>query len=137
MVVTKGTLKRKNNGKDDRPNKKGIGPSVGDKQLKHPSPPKPSHGVGKGLMTGKGPVVPSTVRRLLTHKDHVIEMIDSIIKETNLDSCADQTTKDLGGVWPFLLVQGTFLSSYLFMHFLFILSLTGVLIQVLVQMRTL
>lgn len=100
-VVTKGTLKRKNNSKDDRPNKKGIGPSVGDKQLKHPSPPRPSHGVGEGLMTGKGPVIPSTIRRLLTHKDHVIEMIDSIIKETDLDSCADQTMKDLRGVWPF------------------------------------
>ena len=30
------------------------------------------------------------------HKDHAVEMVDSIIKETNLNLCANQTTKDLG-----------------------------------------
>ena len=47
-------------------------------------------------MTGKGLVVLGAVRRLLTHKDHVVEMFDSIINEMDLDPCADQTTKDLG-----------------------------------------
>lgn len=77
-VAAKGTLKRKNDGKDDFPNKKGIGLPVGNKQ---PSPPKPSHEVGKGLMMGKALVVPSAVRRLLTHKNHVVEMVGSIITE--------------------------------------------------------
>lgn len=85
--VIKGTLKRKNDGKEDHPNKKGIGPSVGDKQMKHLSPPKASHGVGKSLMTRKGPIILGAVRRLLTHKDHAVKMVDSIIKETDLDSC--------------------------------------------------
>ena len=51
-------------------------------------------------MTGKGPVLLGTVRRLLTYKEHTIEMVDSIIKEMDLDPCANQTTKDLGGVRP-------------------------------------
>jgi len=47
-------------------------------------------------MTGKGPVALGAVRRILTHKDYAVEMVNSIIKETNLDPCADQTTEDLG-----------------------------------------
>ena len=30
-VIIKGTLKRNNDGEDDRPNKKGIGPNISDK----------------------------------------------------------------------------------------------------------
>ena len=44
---------------------------------------------------GKGPVTQGAVCRLLTHKDHAIEMVDSVIKETDLDPCANQTTEDL------------------------------------------
>ena len=84
-AVAKGTLKRKNDDKDDCPNKKGTGPSVGNKQLKHPKPSKPSHRVGKGLMIGKGPVILGAIRRLLTHKNYAVEMVDLIIKETDLD----------------------------------------------------
>ena len=62
---------------------------VDDKQPKQSLPLKPSHGVGKGLMTRKGPVTQGIVRRLLMHKDHAFEMVDSIIKETDLDPCAD------------------------------------------------
>ena len=46
--------KKKNNTKEDCSSKKATGPSVGDQQQK--SPPPPRHGVGKGLMMGKGPV---------------------------------------------------------------------------------
>lgn len=53
-VVTKGTSKRKNEGKDDHPHKKGPSIPVGDKQPKQLSPPKPSHGVGKELLMVKG-----------------------------------------------------------------------------------
>ena len=47
-------------------------------------------------MTWKGPVALGTIRKILTHKDYAVEMVNSIIKETNLDPCADQTTEDLG-----------------------------------------
>ena len=47
-------------------------------------------------MTGKGPVALGAVRKIFTHKDYAIKIVDSIIKETGLDPCADQTTKDLG-----------------------------------------
>ena len=53
-AIAKGTLKRKNNGKEDCSLKKWTVIPVGERQPKQPSPPKPSHGVGKGLMTGKG-----------------------------------------------------------------------------------
>ena len=75
--------------KDDCPHKKGSGTPVGDKQPKRPSPPKPSHGAGKGLMMRKGPITQGVIRRLLTHKEHAIEIVESIIKEMDLDPCAD------------------------------------------------
>lgn len=95
-VVAKGTLKRKNDGKDDHPNKKGTGPIVDNKQLKQPLLPKPGHGVGDRLMTGEGLVIHGTFCRLHTHKYHAVEMVYSIIKEMDLNPCADQTMEDLG-----------------------------------------
>ena len=47
-------------------------------------------------MTWKGPVALGAIRKILTHKDYAVEMVNSIIKETDLDPCADQTTEDLG-----------------------------------------
>lgn len=47
-------------------------------------------------MTGKGPVVSDPVQRLITDKEYVVEMVNSIIKKTNLDPCGEHTTKDLG-----------------------------------------
>ena len=55
-AIAKGTLKCKNNGKEDCSLKKWMVTPVGERQPKQLSPPKPSHGVGKGLMIGKGPV---------------------------------------------------------------------------------
>nr|POE53187.1 hypothetical protein CFP56_13596 [Quercus suber] len=64
------------------------------------SPPPTHHGVSKGLMTAKGPIILGSVQRLVTHKDYVIEMVSSIIKETNMDMCMDMcgehTIEDLG-----------------------------------------
>ena len=53
-VVGKGSSKRKNEGKDNHPLKKGSDISMGDKQRKS-SPPKPNHGAGKCLITATGP----------------------------------------------------------------------------------
>ena len=84
--VDKGTSKQKSDGKDNRPLKKGpCIPSV-EKQPKQSYPPKPSHGAGEGPMTSA---------RLLTHKEHVVEMIKLIIKEIDLDLCAEQLTEEL------------------------------------------
>lgn len=93
--VTKGVPKRKSEGKDNRPLKKGTGISIGDVKQKKPSPPKLTHEVGKGLMTGTGPVDEGT-RRLLTHKGYAVEMVESIIKGTDVEPCADQETEELG-----------------------------------------
>jgi len=83
--VTKGSSKQKSKGKDDRPLKKGPALPAGDKPKKS-SPPKPSHGVGKGLMTATGPFTQGTVHRLLSHKKHAVE---SIIKDMDLDPYAE------------------------------------------------
>ena len=40
-------------------------------------------------MTGKGPIAQGVVHRLLMHKEHAVEMVQSIIKETDLDPCVD------------------------------------------------
>ena len=106
--VTKGSSKQKSEGKDDHSLKKGLALPAGDKSKKL-SPPKPSHGVGKGLMTATGPFTQGTVHRLLTHKKHAVE---SIIKDTDLDPCAEQTTKELEASGLFDL----FLFIYLFFY---------------------
>lgn len=42
-------------------------------------------------MMVKGPV-----HRLLTFKNYAVEMVDSLVKETDLDPCAEQTLEGLG-----------------------------------------
>nr|POE71624.1 hypothetical protein CFP56_38670 [Quercus suber] len=77
--------------------KKGMGALMGEQQQKAPSPPlPPHHGAKKGLMMGKAPVAPSPVQRLVTHKDYVVDMVTSIIKETDLDPYGEHFSEDLG-----------------------------------------
>lgn len=78
---------------------------MGEKQPKQSSPLKLGHGVGKGKMMGKGPITQGDVYCLLTHKDYVIRMVDSIIKETDIDPYANQTTEDLGALGLFDLTR--------------------------------
>ena len=52
-------------------------------------------------MTGKGPVTQGAICLLLTHKEHAVKMVESIIKEMDLDPCVGQTTKDLGALGLF------------------------------------
>nr|POF10384.1 hypothetical protein CFP56_61452 [Quercus suber] len=47
-------------------------------------------------MTGKCPVAPNPIQRLITHKDYAVEMVNSIINETDLDPCVAQSSEDLG-----------------------------------------
>ena len=94
-ATRKGAPKRKADRKDDHPPKK-ASITPGDKLPKNPSPPKPSHGAGKGLMTTSGPVTQGPDRHLLTHKDYVVEVIESIIKDKDVDPYAEQATEELG-----------------------------------------
>ena len=93
-AIGKGTPKRKADGKDDRPPKK-ASITIGDKSFKKPSPPKPSHGAGKGLIMTSGPVTQGPDRCLLTHKDYVIKVVGSIIKDEDVDPCAEQGMEEL------------------------------------------
>ena len=86
--ITKVTSKRKSEGKDNHPLKKGPVVPTGDK-LKNSVPFKPSYRVGKGLMMSTSPVIQGSICCLLTHKEHVVEVIESIIKDTDMDPYAE------------------------------------------------
>ena len=88
--------KWKNDAKDNHPPKKGMGPSVGDKQQNSSSPLPPRHCTGKGLKTGKGPITLDPIQRLVTHKDYVVEMVNLIIKETDLHPYGSTPRKTWG-----------------------------------------
>ena len=47
-------------------------------------------------MTRKGLVILDPVQSLVTHKDYAIEMVNSIIKEMDMDVCGEHTLEDLG-----------------------------------------
>ena len=115
-VFEKGVLKRKADGKDDCPPKKVFVPP-GDKLLKKSSPPKPSHGASKGLMTTSGPVTQGLDHRLPTHKDYAIEVIESIIKDKDVDPCAEQMTEELGASGLFDLARVRLFPFFFFFFF--------------------
>ena len=86
--------KRKPDGSDNRPTKKAV-VTPGDEPLKEKSPPKPSHGAGKGVMTSTGPVSEGHCR-LLTHKDYAVGKVESLIKPTDIEPYDQVGTEDLG-----------------------------------------
>ena len=92
-TVTK-VLKRKPDGNDDRLSKKAA-VTPGDVSPKRKSPLKPSHGVGKGVMTSSGLVIKGP-RCLLTHKDYAVGEVGSFIKPTDIGPCDLLGTEDLG-----------------------------------------
>ncbi|KAK9997781.1 hypothetical protein SO802_017384 [Lithocarpus litseifolius] len=90
--IPKGAPKRKGDGAEDRPSKK-VAVAPGDHSSK---PPSPKHGVGKGLMSARGPVIPEEGRCILTHKGYALEQLDSILGKEEADSCANQPVQELG-----------------------------------------
>ena len=90
--VPTGQAKRKPDGSDRRPAKKAA---VTPGSVKEKSPSKPSHGVGKGLMTSQGPVTEGPCR-LLTHRDYAVEEVRSFVKPADIEPCDQLETKDLG-----------------------------------------
>ena len=84
--------KRNPDGSDRRPAKKAaVTPST----AKEKSPPKPSHGAGKGAMTSLGPVNEGPCR-LLTYKDYAVGEVKSFIKPADIEPCDQLGTEDLG-----------------------------------------
>ena len=105
-VVSK-QAKRKPDGNDGRPSKK-VAVTPGDDAAKEKSPPKPSHGAGKGAMTSLGPVREGPCR-LLTHKDYAVGEVKSFIKPTGIEPCDLLETEDLGASALFDLTRVCFL----------------------------
>ena len=92
-TVTKAS-KRKLDGGDERPSKKAV-VTHGDISSKGKSPLKPSHGVGKGVMTSSSLIIEGPCC-LLTHKDYAIGEVGSFIKPTDIGPCDLLGTEDLG-----------------------------------------
>lgn len=86
--------KRKPDEKDNFPSKK-VAITPGDVPPKKKSPFKSSRDAGKGVMTSSGLVIEGP-RCLLTHKDYVVEEMESFIKPTNITPCDQLGTEDLG-----------------------------------------
>ena len=117
-AITKGVAKRKGDGKDDRPSKKAF-VALGEKLPMKPSPPQPKYGAGKGLMTTSGPVFQDSDLRLLTHKDYALEMVESIIRDKDVDPCVEQGTDELGASGLFDLARVCFfLCFFVYLSFM-------------------
>ena len=84
--------KRKPDRSDHRPAKKAA---VTPGAAKEKSPPKPSHGAGKGAMTSLGPLNEGPCR-LLTHNNYAVGEVKSFIKPADIEPCDQLGTEDLG-----------------------------------------
>ena len=67
-------------------------------------------------MTSSGPVAQGPDRHLLMHKDYAIEMVGSIIKDKDVDPCAEEGTDELGALSLFDLTRVRFPLSLSFLH---------------------
>ena len=47
-------------------------------------------------MSAQGPIIFGLIQRLVSHREYAVEMVNSIIKDTDLDKCGEHATKDLG-----------------------------------------
>ena len=115
-VVGKGVPKRKADEKDNCPPKK-VFAAPRDKPPKNSSPPKPSHGADKGLMMTSGPITQGSVHRFRAHKEHAVEVIKSIIKDTDVDPCVEHITEELGASGLFDLAWVRLFFSFFFYLF--------------------
>ena len=73
------------------------------------------------MMTSTGPIVEGP-RCLLTHKDYAIEEVQSLLKPTDVDPCAELGTEELGVSTLFDLTRVN-LFSWLFFSIFFFFSL--------------
>ena len=107
-AVSKGSAKRKADGKDDCPSKK-VAVTPRDANPKKKSPLNLSHGTGKRMMTLTGLVIEGHLR-LLTHKDYVVEEVESFIKMIDVKPRAKLGTEELGTSALFELTRVSLLS---------------------------
>ena len=110
--------KRKPDGSDRRPTKKAA---VTPSSIKEKSPPKPSHSVGKGLMTSLGPVNEGLCR-LLTHKNYAVEEVKSFVKPADIEPCDQLGTEDLEASALFDLTRVCLLPLSKWLHLALIIS---------------
>ena len=115
-AICKGAPKRKADGKDDHPSKK-VSVTFEEKLPKISSPPKPKHGVGKGLMTTSGPVTQEPDHLLLTHKDYAIEMMESVINDKDVDLVLSKRRRSWGCQASLTLLGYVPSFLFLFIHF--------------------
>ena len=108
-----------------------------EKPPKKPSPLKPKHGVGKGLMMMSGPVTQDPKRHLLTHKDYALEMMESIIRDKDMDPCAEQATEELEASGLFDLARVRSFLCFSIYSFLCLIANGYPVLQVLVHMKVL
>ena len=72
-------------------------------------------------MTTSDPVIQGLDRRLLTHKDCAVEVMEFIIKDKDVDPCADQEMEELRVSGLFNLLG--YVSSFLFSLYSFLCSI--------------
>ena len=73
------------------------------------------------MMTSTGPIVEGP-RRLLTHKDYAVEEVQTLLKPTDVNPCAELGTEELGVSALFDLTRVN-LFSWLFFSIFFFFSL--------------
>lgn len=56
----------------------------------------PHYGVGKGLMTSHGPVIPPLLPLLVKDKGYAVDTAYSIVWDVDLDKCSKHGTNPLG-----------------------------------------
>ena len=88
-------------------------------------------------MTTSGPVTQEPNRRLLTHKDYAIEMMESIINDKDVDPCAEQGMEEQGASDLFNLGRVHSFLSFSIYSFLFLIADGCSVLQVLVCMKAL
>ena len=66
-------------------------------------------------MTTPGPVTQDSKHRLLAHKDYVVEMLESIIKDKDMDPCVSQATGELGDSGLFNLARVSIFHSFFYL----------------------
>ena len=109
--------KRKPDRNDDRPSKR-TAVTPGDVSPKRKSPLKPSHGVGKGVMTSSSLVIEGPYC-LLTHKDYAVGEVGCFIKPTDIGPCDLLGTEDLRASALFDLTRVCSHSQFKLVLFLF------------------
>ena len=88
-------------------------------------------------MTMSSPVTQDPKRHLLIYKDYALEMIESIIKDKDVDPCAEQATIELGALGLFYLTRVRSFLCFFIYSFLCLIVDDYPVLQALVRMKAL